>query len=697
MTTTGGCESGVATPGLRSSRRAPQVLLVSALAAVSPCALGLLACGGGEEQEVVAEQPPEAPLPGPPVSSSPVKDRVIVVVVPGLDPDLVNRWRGELPNLDRLGANRSLATLANDLPLTRSHLFTQLASSRRGGAGGATGLDARTGVVDSPAEPFWVSAAREGVPTRVLWEPGPLPDASISGLWVVPERVVPTQDVAHWTLLTPGADASAAATGSALRVLEGEPPWQVSLPVTGGGELDLQVSRPRDGTWRVSSGSLHLDLSRGELGEPVTIDVKGGEGGKLVTRWAVSGSGGGVAISLVASGAAESPSTPHTVPASLAQEWAGYYGGIDPTGGAVGLFSAYLDGWVSADALTEELNRQLKGRSAIVQAELRRRDARLVMVWLPEVGVAGQAFVGLSDSQHPAWNGELASRHGGMMKSMVANLDAVVGQVRASATDGDRVVLVSDHAITSQRYGVDLNAALVSSGVLKLRPEAERNGSTALSDSVDWGRTTAFASGGASVYLNQTGRQVDGIVKPSRRQSELARVRSVLASLKLAGRPVIAEVIDGAVALPGIPEISRPDLVVAFADGFGPTGDALRDRVGAVAISPGSVRLTGGPPSLPARRAGLVLTSVGAVDNDAHLSDLGPSVRRLLGLPDQTGIEGRVWGIAGPQVAQPTPPAAPTPPSIPAGSDPETIPTVDPTEATSVPLPAVTEGASASP
>ncbi len=612
-----------------------------------------LGCGSKEDEGPVVETP--AAPPGPPVSASPVKDRLVVLVVPGLDPDLVGRWRADLPNLDRMGPSRSLALLANDLPLSPEHLYTQLALSRKGGAGGVPGLDARVGGEPALTEPFWVQAARAGIPTRAIWAPGELPQADVSGLWVLPQGLAPASELTHWSILTPGAEAAAAPPGSALHLLEGAPPWQISLPMKGGGSLELELSSPREGLWRLSASPLHLDLSRGELAEPVRMTLAGGSGGEVLTRWAVNPMGAGVAISLVASGRGETAGSAVTAPASLAQEWAGFHGPVDTTGGTVGLVEAYQDGWISTEALSEELTGEFGRHSAIVQAELQRQDARLVVAWLPQLGIAAQAFVGLSDSQHPAWDGELAARYGGMMKSMATSLDTVVGQLRSSLNPGDRILVVSDHAVASQRFAVDLNAVLVDAGLLVLKPELERLSSRELDDAATWSRTTAFAASGTAIYLNQAGRQASGSVPPAKRARELARVRAAVAGLRHQGRPVVAEILDGAVALPGLPEPLRPDLVVSFADGYGPSGGALRDRVGLTAVVPGTGRLTGGAPSAASRRAGMVFASNGAADSGAHLADLGPTVWRLLGLPDREGLEGAAWAIAGPAITAPPP------------------------------------------
>ena len=72
--------------------------------------------------------------------------------------------------------------------------------------------------------------------------------------------------------------------------------------------------------------------------------------------------------------------------------------------------------------------------------------------------------------------------------------------------------VLSDHGFKSFQRGVNLNVWLLENGYLHLKNDA-REGEPYLRD-VDWSRTRAYVFGLAGVYINQKGREAQGIVAP---------------------------------------------------------------------------------------------------------------------------------------------------------------------------------------
>ena len=109
----------------------------------------LAACSGSAPAPAPVPAPGPVASPGsPPVSADPVADRVVVLHVPGVDPDLVERWRADLPALDRLSPGRRLPRVGFDPPGVWTVVGDQAATGRRGGAAGPLGgsqLDRSTG------------------------------------------------------------------------------------------------------------------------------------------------------------------------------------------------------------------------------------------------------------------------------------------------------------------------------------------------------------------------------------------------------------------------------------------------------------------------------------------------------------------------------------------------------------------------
>src|SRR6185503_1042722 len=73
--------------------------------------------------DCTSESPPppaptttKAPEPPPPADKGPAQNRVVIVGFDGVDPDWVERWSSDLPNLTKLLAGRKLQRLATTTP-----------------------------------------------------------------------------------------------------------------------------------------------------------------------------------------------------------------------------------------------------------------------------------------------------------------------------------------------------------------------------------------------------------------------------------------------------------------------------------------------------------------------------------------------------------------------------------------------------
>lgn len=627
---------------------------------------GLLAGPGLACKVPVADPQGEGGEGQLPPEAAAARDRVVVLVVPGVDADLLERWLGELPGFERLVPGRAVGRLRVDGPALSGHTAAQLATGARAGGAGPLGgaavdpstmalLPAALAERTWAAPPFWEVAAVQGASTRALWVPGALPATPIPGLTVLPAALPAARPAGPVILLSEGAAAAVDDPLAAIVRLEGAGPWAVEVPLGEAGSWPLALGQQDRESWRLSTDGVQADIHLGEVGAPVAFALPSAlGGGGVLTYLTAAKAGDGFALGLLAPGMVAAPGAPVTSPEGFADEWVRAHGQIDTTGGAGALLDGVRTGLVSPEAFARALREQALARRAALLAELQRMDARLVVAWLPEAGVGAEAFLGLGDSAHPAWSSDRAARYGGASKTAVIELDATVRAVREGLKPGDRLLVVSDRGMASVRTHVDLNAALAQAGLLTIAapdgPEATRS----LGAGVVWGRTVAYATGGGLVYLNRAGRQREGAVPAARAARELARVSATLSGLKEGKRAAIAQILPGEQVFPDAAPEVRPDLVVRFAEGFGPAPAMVQGRVGSVALVPNRSMVTGGhDPGDGPSAAGFAASNFGPPDPDAHLADVGPTVLRLLGLEPGAQMTGRAWSSAG--EAAPTP------------------------------------------
>ncbi|GAG07338.1 unnamed protein product, partial [marine sediment metagenome] len=145
-------------------------------------------------------------------------------------------------------------------------------------------------------------------------------------------------------------------------------------------------------------------------------------------------------------------------------------------------------------------------------------------------------------------------------------MDEVIGKVIRLTNKNTPLLVLSDHGFGPFDWEINLNTWLKQNGFLYLK-----SGSTSpeLYENVDWSKTTAFAAGFNSVYLNAKGRENQGIVEQKNREKVIKKIKAGLKNLKntFNKKSVIKNVYSRKDL--NIPEnIDAPDLIVGYYQGF---------------------------------------------------------------------------------------------------------------------------------
>jgi predicted AlkP superfamily phosphohydrolase/phosphomutase len=144
-------------------------------------------------------------------------------------------------------------------------------------------------------------------------------------------------------------------------------------------------------------------------------------------------------------------------------------------------------------------------------------------------------------------------------------MDRIIGTVLEQVPDACLVVC-SDHGFTTFRRAVHLNTWLVQNGFMALKPGA--NFCEGLFDAVDWSRTSAYAVGLTSLFLNVRGREKNGIVPEEEVASVKRMLTERLAALTDENQHVVHAVHDAQSLYRGKEQASGPDLIVGFNAGY---------------------------------------------------------------------------------------------------------------------------------
>jgi predicted AlkP superfamily phosphohydrolase/phosphomutase len=226
-------------------------------------------------------------------------------------------------------------------------------------------------------------------------------------------------------------------------------------------------------------------------------------------------------------------------------------------------------------------------------------------------------------------------------------MDELVGRVCRQLPDGAALLVLSDHGCAPFRWQVDLNAWLRERGYLSLRSGRERDDLLA---AVDWGRTRAYALGFGGIYVNQEGREAQGIVPAG---AATAAVKAEIAAHLGAWRdgdqdgPVM-RVYDRDQVYRGPYVEDAPDLVVGLRPGYRVAWKTVTGGVGPVAIAPNERPWSGDHNVDPTQVPGVLFSNLELGTDACHLADVGPTVLDLLGVEVPAYMDGRSLALPGP-------------------------------------------------
>jgi predicted AlkP superfamily phosphohydrolase/phosphomutase len=215
------------------------------------------------------------------------------------------------------------------------------------------------------------------------------------------------------------------------------------------------------------------------------------------------------------------PAQPISTPGSYAQELERVFGPYFTKGlpaDTSGLDNNFLD----EEAFLEQDDMILGERERMFDYEFQRFDSGLLFYYVSSTDQRQHMFWRLMDENHPEYDPKLAARYGRTIENIYIEADRFLGRILPKI-DKDTVLLVmSDHGFNPFRRAFNLNTWLFENGYHRLRnPWKQEEGS--FFDNTDWSRTKAYGIGLNGLYLNQRGREREGVVNPGPDSENLLR------------------------------------------------------------------------------------------------------------------------------------------------------------------------------
>jgi len=229
----------------------------------------------------------------------------------------------------------------------------------------------------------------------------------------------------------------------------------------------------------------------------------------------------------------------------------------------------------------------------------------------------------------------------GAIEDLYRRADELVGKTLEYVDDDTVLFVLSDHGFAAFERGVNLNTWLRDNGYLALKDGASGEGQY-LKD-IDWSRTKAYTFGLAGLYINQKGREAEGIVE--RREAAVLK-RELAARLTGLRDPVrlrvgIRKAWPSDALYTGPYLDAAPDIVIGYENGYRASWDAAVGKVSAEVFDDNRKAWSGDHCVDPHLVPGVLFSNRKIAADDPGIEDMAPTALDLFGIPIPPHMEGK--------------------------------------------------------
>jgi predicted AlkP superfamily phosphohydrolase/phosphomutase len=330
-------------------------------------------------------------------------------------------------------------------------------------------------------------------------------------------------------------------------------------------------------------------------------------------------------------------STPEKYARELSRELGYFY-----TQGIAEDTKALTSGLLSDDEYLVQARIVFDEQRRLFEHELARFRTGLFFFYFSSLDLNGHMFWRATDPKSPAFDLELAAKHGQVLEDYYREMDGILGEALRAADENTTVLVVSDHGFAPFRRSFNLNAWLVENGYLVLRAGASLQGRDIFRDA-DWSRTRAYGLGLNGLYVNLRGREKNGIMNPGAEAEALQReiAERLLAVREPGDRQLVVTRVDRAAEVYAGQALSQaPDLIVGYNRGYRVGWDSVLGGISANVMEDNTQPWSGDHCIDFTKVPGVVLSNHKIQAEHPALTDIAPTILAEFGIATPDTMKG---------------------------------------------------------
>jgi predicted AlkP superfamily phosphohydrolase/phosphomutase len=285
----------------------------------------------------------------------------------------------------------------------------------------------------------------------------------------------------------------------------------------------------------------------------------------------------------------------------------------------------------------------LRERLDMFDYELEKFSSGLLFYYVSSTDQRQHMFWRLIDKEHPSYDPGLASKYGNTIENIYKDMDKLLAKAMAKVDKDTVLIVMSDHGFSPFRRSFNLNTWLKENGYHTLI-NPWKQGREDLFMNTNWSRTKAYSFGLNSLYINQKGREAEGIVKPGSEKEVL--VREIAHKLenfrdpKTGERPVLrAFVAKDVYQGPYVEE--APDIIVGYNHGYRTSWAAPLGRIPKEIVEDNTEKWSGDHCMAPEVIPGILLINRKIKVKSPALYDLTPTILKIFGIETPKEMVGK--------------------------------------------------------
>jgi predicted AlkP superfamily phosphohydrolase/phosphomutase len=266
----------------------------------------------------------------------------------------------------------------------------------------------------------------------------------------------------------------------------------------------------------------------------------------------------------------------------------------------------------------------------------------VVACWFQTTDSIQHMFFRYLDKKHPALKHGLREKSARVIEDLYKDMDDLVGRVLKKLNKNSVLIVMSDHGFKSFRRGVNINSWLYKNGYLHLK-DGKLTSEEWFKD-VDWKRTKAYGLGLGGIYINQTGREAQGIVNPGEEtktlKEELAQKLNGLKDDEK-GDVAINKIFDREKLPTGPYIVNCPDFIVGYNEGYRVSWDSVTGIVNSTIFEDNRKAWSGDHCIDPRIVPGIIFSNSKLNTQEPSITDIAPTALELFGIKVPQHMDGQ--------------------------------------------------------